>query len=537
MIMICPKCGSECEDNLMFCTKCGTKLNSFISETADREKNMQSDKPFDDIIGGIHLDDEDDVDGYLNRDLKANKNNVEPLQYDEFEDDFEDEFETDYRKKSKASNKVNSKPTYNSGKKPVTYGSKKAKKSSKGKLALVVLVGIIAIVAAVFITLEVKKTSMTKKFDKYYAQGSQYYDAGNYKDAKTQFINASNNAFTNEQKIKSYEMVYKIDAMIGGYDEEEMKYLEALIDVNDSNIDYYKDLIILYQNNDMDSKIESLIASAPANLQEELKAFDGTIPVASVPEGNYDKPIEVELSAAEGVTIYYTTDGSNVKDSTTKREYGNSIKFEEEGSYTLRAYSVDKNGKSSKEMTVKYTLDFGSVTPPTVSLASGKYTEEKSIEVTADSGCTIYYTDDGTVPTNKSTKYKKPIKLPKGDSIFYFVAIDGEGVSSNVVTRAYDFEPEYIYSYDSALSSLTMILVSKNKLENKYGEFANGDLAYFEYNSVEEINEEPYYIITCEIEDKNGANKSTIQYAVSCNTGECNEASRGTDGYTLKEIK
>lgn len=537
--MICPKCGSECEDNLMFCTKCGTKINSFISESVSDEKTVHSSKPFEDIVGGISLEeDDDDLDGYLNRDLRNGKSKVEPVDEDDFEDNFEDEFEDEYIKKSKSSNKGKNKPAYNSGKNKTTYSpSKKTKKSGKGKVALIILAGLLSVVAAVFITIGVKKTSMTKKFDKYYAQGSQFYDVGNYKDAKTQFINASNNAFTSEQKIKSYEMVYKIDAMIGGYDEEEMKYLEALIDINDSNINYYKDLIVLYQNNEMESKIDSLIASAPVNLQQELRAFDGTIPVASVEEGSYDKPLEVELTAAEGVTIYYTTDGSNVEDSVTKQEYITPIKFEEEGAYTIRAYSVDKNGKSSKEMSVKYTLDFGSVTPPSVSLVSGKYTEEKSIEVTADAGCTIYYTEDGTTPTDKSKKYKKPIKLPKGDSLYYFVAIDAEGVSSSVVTRAYDYTPEYNYSYDSALSSLTMILISKNIFENKYGEFANGDLAYFEYNSVEEIGEESYYIITCEIEDQNGANKSTKQYAVSCTTGECSEAIRSSEGYELNEIK
>lgn len=536
MIMICPKCGNECEDNLMFCTKCGTKMNSFISESANNEKNIQSNKPFDDIVGGISVEDED-VDKYLHRDLRVDKRNAPLVENDEYEDDFDD-FEEEYRKKSKPLYKGNKKATYNSSKKSVNYSrNKKGKKSGKGKVLLIILAGIIAVVAAVLITIAVKKSIMTEKFDKYYAKGSQFYDAGNYKDAKTQFINSSNNAFTDEQKIKSYEMVYKIDAIIGGYDEEEMRYLEALIDINDSNIDYYKDLIILYQNNDMESQIESLISSAPANLQKELKSFDGTIPVASIEEGSYDKPIEVELSAADGVTIYYTTDGSNVEDSITKKEYITPIKFEEEGAYTIRAYSVDKNGKSSKEMSVKYILDFGSVTPPVISLDSGKYTEENSIEVTADAGCTIYYTEDGTVPTKKSTKYKKPIKLPKGDSLFYFVAIDKEGVVSNVVTRAYDYAPEHNYSYDSALSSLTMELVSKNKLENKYGEFANGDLAYFEYNSIEEIDEESYYIITCEIEDKNGANKSTKQYAVSCEDGGCSEAVRGSEGYKLKEIK
>lgn len=537
IMIICPKCGSECEDNIMFCTKCGTKVKSFINENINKETHTQSSKPVENIVSGISLEEDYDVDRYLKRDLKANEIFTQTIKRDEYEEDFDD-FEEEYTRKSKSTYKSKNNMAYNNPQKPVTYGqNKKTKKSGKGKVLLVVLIGIISVIAAVFITIAVQKSIMTEKFDKYYAQGSRFYDAGNYKDAKTQFINASNNAFTDEQKIKSYEMVYKIDAMIGGYDSEEMRYLEALININDSNIDYYKDLIILYQNNDMESQIEGLILSAPVNLQKELREFDGTIPVASIPEGNYDKALEVELSASEGVTIYYTTDGSSVEDSVTKKEYVTPIKFDEEGSYTIRAYSVDKNGKSSKEMAVKYTLDFDSVTPPAVSLASGKYADEKSIEVTADAGCTIYYTEDGTVPTKKSTKYKKSIKLPKGDSLFYFVAIDQEGVVSDVVTRAYIYKPEYNYSYDSALSSLTMELVSKNILENKYGEFANGDLAYFEYNSVEEIEEESYYIITCEIEDKNGTNKSTTQYAVSCKNGICSGVVKGSEGYELKKIE
>lgn len=535
-MIICPKCGSECGDNMMFCEKCGTKIKTFISESVNKEKNIHKERPFNDIVRGISLEEDDDVDRYLQRDLKANKRVAKPIESDEYEDDFDDY--DNYKKKSKTSYKSKNKATYSNNKKPITYGqNKKSKKSGKGKVVLVILAGIVAVALAVLITIAVKQSSMTEKFDKYYAQGSQFYDAGNYKDAKTQFINASNNAFTSEQKIKSYEMVYKIDAMIGGYDEEEMKYLEALIDINDSNIEYYKDLIILYQNNDMESQIESLISSAPANLQQELRAFDGTIPVASVAEGTYDKPLEIQLSAAEGVTIYYTTDGSNVEDSITKKEYITPIKFEEEGDYTIRAYSVDKNGKSSKEMSVKYTLDFSSITPPVVNLDSGKYTEEKSIQVTAAAGCTIYYTEDGTIPTSRSKKYKKPIKLPKGDSLYYFIAIDSEGVESDVVTRAYDYSPEYTYSYNSALNSLTMELVSKNILENKYGEFANGDFAYFEYNSVEEIEDESYYIITCEIEDKNGTNISTRQYAVSCEDGQCSGVVRGADGYELEAIE
>ena len=115
-------------------------------------------------------------------------------------------------------------------------------------------------------------------------------------------------------------MVYTVDETIGGYDQEEIKYLELLIDTDDTNINYYEDLIVLYQNNDMENKIQPLINSAPSNLQEKLKNFDGTRPVAGVDEGTYDKPLEISLEAEEGVKRYYTIDGSNPKESSTKKE-------------------------------------------------------------------------------------------------------------------------------------------------------------------------------------------------------------------------
>lgn len=532
--MICPKCGSECDDNQMFCTKCGTKINTFVSDMFDDQKESEPNKPFEDIIGGVSLEEDEDEEmhGYLMRDLKVNKKDkTDQIQDDLYEDDFDDEEITDYRKPKKPVYKSNAKNNYSQ------TNNKKNDGNNKKKVIIIAVVAVLAVVISVFVTILVQKSSMTKKYNQYYERGNQYYDAGNYKDAKTQYINASNNAFTKEQKITAYEMVYKIDAIIGGYDEEEISYLESLIKLDDSNIEYYKALIILYQNNEQESKIDSLIASAPTEFQEELKSFDGTIPSAELEEGTYDKPIEVELNATDGVTIYYTTDGSSVSDSATKKEYISPIKFEEEGVYTVRALSVDKNGKSSKEMSVKYILDFGRVNPPTVNLASGEYTDQKKIEVTADTGCTIYYTTDGTTPTNKSKKYKKAIKMPKGDSLYYFVAIDADGVESNVVTRAYNYVPEYDYSYDEAISSLTTALISSKKLDNQYGEFANGDIAYFKYNEVAEIDDAYYYLITCERESKTGVVKSTEYYAVSCDSGECHNVKKNGDSYELSNIK
>ncbi len=356
---------------------------------------------------------------------------------------------------------------------------------------------------------------------------------GNYKDARTRYISASNNAFTKDQKLQSYEMVYKTDDIIGGYSEEEIAYLEALIDLDSSNIEYYQALIVLYQNNDQEARVDALIASAPRSMQEELKDFDGTIPTANLSEGTYDKPVTVELSASEGVTIYYTTDGTPASDSETKQKYTSPIRLESEGIYTLRALSVDENGQESKEISVKYVLDFSTVNQPKVTPDSGKYTSSQKIKVTADEGCSIYYTTDGSIPTAKSKKYKKSIKMPKGDSLYYFVAIDSEGVRSNVTTRAYEYSPEYTYDYDSALSRLADALVSQGVFENKYGEFSNGNTSYLGYEQILDIDDSTYYIIVCETEDIQGVNVSTKYYAVDCATGACYEAKAKDDSYSL----
>ena len=410
--------------------------------------------------------------------------------------------------------------------------TKKSKKSSKEKIAIIAVVAIVLVTASVFVTLAIKESTMTKKYNRYYSIGNKYYTEKNYKDAKTQFINASNNAFTKEQKIKAYEMVYTIDEIIGGYDQEEIKYLELLIDTDDTNINYYEDLIVLYQNNDMENKIQPLINSAPSNLQEKLKNFDGTIPVAGVDEGTYDKPLEISLEAEEGVKIYYTIDGSNPKESSTKKEYITPVKLEEEGTFTLRAYSIDKNGKSSKEMTAKYILDFKKVDAPQVEPQSGNYTSEQKISVTVPEGCKVYYTTDGTMPTKDSKVYKKEIKIPKGNNVYYFVAIDDEGVVSNVVTRAYNYQPTKI-SYDEAVNSLANSLVSSGKLENSDGTFKNGDVAYFNYEKTIEINKQDYYIITCDIETSKSGRKSSETYAVSCENGTSSKAVGSGDSYSL----
>lgn len=516
--MVCPNCGCECDENSMFCTKCGTKINTFENDIAP----SSVDKTYDDTFTGITIEAGKDEISQLDDETFNNSSASDIL--NDIDDDIDDldDFDDSYIASSKHNYKsvqdsyLENKSSYNK------------KKLSKKNVLVIALITVLLIIISVFSTLAVKKTVMTNKFDKYYANGNNFFDEENYEYAKSQYILASSNAFTKEQKIKAYEKVYEVDGLLKNYESEQIHYLELLIEVDKNNVKYYKDLIVLYQNNDMNSKIKSLIASAPKDLQEELEQFKGTVPTANVEDGTYDKPIEVKLDAGENVKIYYTLDGSNPTDSTTKKEYTEPITLSTEGVYVVRAYSEDENKNQSKDSTFKYILEFKTIDPPKVEPKSGEYEEQEKIVVTAPEGCKIYYTKDGSTPTKKDMEYTKPIKMPKENSLYYFVAIDEEGISSRVVTRAYNYAPNKV-SYDQALDKLTDYLMSTGVFENEYGDFANGDVGYLRYKETKEIDSIDYYIISCEIEDKNGNNVSSKSYSISCSTGSIKSESSYSD--------
>ena len=531
--MICPNCGKECSEEEYFCRKCGTKVGNF-KFAVDKEDNVQNDysetSGFNNIVGGIPEAEAPDDDLGKTIDTSHILDNEEvtasfkdpskekPIELGSVDDDFGmiDADDRDAGKIYESSSVDNVKP------------------EKKKKKKMYVIIVLLAVVITVLATIGIIYLRDTSKYKKYYSSGEVFFNKKNYTDARTQFLQASSYAFTSDQKIKSYYKVYETDEILGGYDKEEITYMEALVDLDDDNVQYYKNLIILYQNNNLDSKIGELIASAPEDIQDELKRFDGSIPTVNYPGGKYAKPLEIELTATDDVTIYYTLDGSKVEDSQTRKEYKKPFMLSDEGQYNLRAATKNKNGKFSKELQAKYELDFSSVKEPSVNLDSGKYSEQKKIKVTCDPGCTIYYTKDGTTPTDKSKKYTKAIKMPKGTSLYYFVAINKDGISSGEVTRAYDYSPDFSFSYDEALNALSSNLVSNSIFESKDGSFKNKDIGYLNYKSVEEIDGAFYYVIQVEICDKNGKTKSTSYYGVSTDSGHVEKVNRSGGKYSIE---
>lgn len=492
--MICPKCGKPVRENQKVCPHCGVRLSTY----SGARRGSSNDKIKSSMVEGIDLDDEL-VDEYKGRNIN------------------------NYKKQSS---------TNNSAKKPQNKKIKKnmdsenKKKNSKKTTLIVFLVAVVAVLLAIVFTYLYRENEMKNKYQKYIKEGRTYYSQEDYSNARTRFIEAARNAVTNEQQLEVYSLLYNIDVMTAADYKEKIEFLEKLIELDNTEIQYYKDLYVLYQNHDMESQIDVLKASAPSSIKSELSNYVGTIPIANYGSGTYNTKLTLELVADDDVTIYYTKDGSDVIESDTKIEYSGPIKLKKEGNYTIRACSIDKHGVSSKEIIYTYEIAFVHVDEPEVSLESGAYHELKKFEVTAEKGCTIYYTTDGSTPTKNSTKYEEAIDLERGNILYRFVAINENGIPSEVVDRVYDFTPKFDCTYDTAVKNVK----AKYDGLDEYNEYSDGRIATFTYNEIVEIDKKDYYVITYSLEDGSDSQK----YAVSCSDGTCYKLSGSAGNYELK---
>lgn len=120
-----------------------------------------------------------------------------------------------------------------------------------------------------------------------------------------------------------------------------------------------------------------------------------------------------------------------------------------------------------------------SVDAPAFSVNSGTYSSEFAVELTcATDGATIYYTTDGSTPTEQSSKYTGQITIGT-TTILKAVAVDADGNKSRVVSASYS-----IATLDDNNKLGTTISLDYNSSHQLFSNGANGAVManqYFSY--------------------------------------------------------
>ena len=149
---------------------------------------------------------------------------------------------------------------------------------------------------------------------------------------------------------------------------------------------------------------------------------------------------QLEVYSGKGLDNTNFTSVNDVAVGATVVVYGTLKKFNE-------TYEFDKNNYLTS-----YTAPVAAVEAPTFSPAAGTYTEAQSVTLsTTTSGATIYYTTDGTEPTNASTQYTGAISVSTTTTI-KAIAIKGSD-ESTVTTATYHFcSAENPYTVTQALA-------------------------------------------------------------------------------------
>ena len=134
-----------------------------------------------------------------------------------------------------------------------------------------------------------------------------------------------------------------------------------------------------------------------------------------------------------GAGIYYTTDGSSPTTSSTK--YSGSIAVS--ASETISAIAVLSGDTNSVIASSTYTISLPQAAMPTFNPSPGTYAATEMVSIgDATAGAAIYYTLNGTTPTQSSNRYTSPIPVASSETI-KAIAIASGYANSSVASATY----------------------------------------------------------------------------------------------------
>lgn len=309
--------------------------------------------------------------------------------------------------------------------------AKQARMKRLRRLRRLLIAGMILIVAALAgLGILIYRNTYTGVIN----QGKKALVDGNYAKAEQLFSKAIEKDGKREEGYLNLAKTYEDQKEL---EKADTLFEKAVTDYPDS-VGVYRAAVEFYVDSDQTDKISPIMNECTST--EVLTALDdyvAKLPVFSLDEEEvYDDVQELTLSSKGKGNIYYTIDGSEPTQGSTK--YEDPIQLSQEGETTVRAIFVNQKGIPSLEVKKTFTIRFPIADAPAVSPTTGEYTQALAVEIRIPDGYTAYYTTDGSEPTEESQKYTGSLMINK-DTELNVVLIDKNGRKSEVTTRKYRF--------------------------------------------------------------------------------------------------
>ena len=141
--------------------------------------------------------------------------------------------------------------------------------------------------------------------------------------------------------------------------------LSKAIKIDPKNVDAYKMLAEVYEKSgrldDARATLEKMLelddlsSDSEDEINDRIKNLDFLVAISKLP-GEYDEPTALELRNIGSYDIYYSIDTKDSRLVARDMKYTSPILLDEDGSYIVKAYTVDSSGNKHDSTEVKYTI-------------------------------------------------------------------------------------------------------------------------------------------------------------------------------------
>lgn len=272
----------------------------------------------------------------------------------------------------------------------------------------------------------------------------------------------------------------------------------------------YGKLIAIYRARDDYETISEILTGCDNSvILNTYQNYIASNPEFSVQEGYYTSVQILKISAQGSGKIYYTTDGTAPNEEST--QYTAPLVLDN-GDFEIKAIFINDNGVESQVVTKEYHIENDYIPAPTLNVISGEYSNPQLIEVEYDDG-EVYYTTDGSIPTENSQLYTGGIPMPLGRSNFKFARVRN-GVTGDVIERTFVLELDTDFSADNAVDAVIAYFLSTGKIYDEAGHFDDSGAMYrYEFQYAYDIrNVGDYYVVAEILQGSDGSLLKTGTY-------------------------